>query len=99
SDHSIEPRLSASLEASQLSGIAGMSMLTATAQHPVPFADRVVPRRSAGSFFAELGDDPATDDSEAVSRAMLREALDSLVLLFERVVPGMRGSILPVDVE
>ncbi|HEU4723635.1 MAG TPA: ATP-binding protein [Gemmatimonadaceae bacterium] len=97
SDHTIEPRLSAGIDASQLAGIAGLSILTATAQHPVPFADRVAPRRSTGSFFAELGDDPAADDSEATSRAMLREALDSLVTLIERVAPGMRGSVLLVD--
>jgi PAS domain S-box-containing protein len=97
SDHTIEPRLSAGIDASQLAGIAGLSILTATAQHPVPFADRVAPRRSTGSFFAELGDDPAADDSEAASRAMLREALTSLVTLIERVAPGMRGSVLLVD--
>ena len=97
SDHPFEPRLSAGLEASQLAGIAGLSILTATAQHPDPFADRIAPRRSSGSFFAELGDDPAVDDSEVVSLAMLREALASLVLLIERVAPGMRGSILLVD--
>ena len=97
SDHSAEPQLSTGIEASQLGGIAGLSILTATAQHPVPLADRVAPRRSSGSFFAELGDDPAADDSEAQSHAMLREALDSLVLLIERVAPGMRGSVLLVD--
>ena len=97
SEHSFEPRLSAGIEASQLAGIAGLSILTATAQHHVPFADRVAPRRSSGSFFAELGDDPAADDSEVVSLAMLREALASLVLLIERVAPGMRGSILLID--
>ena len=28
---------------------------------------------------------------------MLREALDALVLLIERVAPGMRGSVLLLD--
>ena len=97
SDHSVEPRLATDIDASQLAGIAGLSILTATAQHPVPLADRAAPRRSTGSFFAELGDDPAADDSEALSQAMLREALESLVLLIERVAPGMRGSVLLVD--
>ncbi|HKH92467.1 MAG TPA: ATP-binding protein [Gemmatimonadaceae bacterium] len=96
-DPSVTPRLSTGFDASQLSGIAGMSLLTATAQHQVPFADRVVARRPSGSFFADLGDDPAADDSEATSRAMLREALGSLVALIERVAPGMRGSVLLVD--
>ena len=96
-DHAVDSLLSASIDAPPLGGIAGMSMLTATAQHEVPFADRVVPRRQSGSFFADLGDDPAADDSEAVSRAMLREALDALILLMERVAPGMRGSVLFVD--
>ena len=34
---------------------------------------------------------------EAVSRAMLREALDALILLIERVAPGTHGSVLLVD--
>ena len=96
-DPSLAPRFSTGVDASELSGIAGMSLLTATNQHAVPFADRVIPRRQSGSFFADLGDDPATDDSEAASQAMLREALVSLVLLIERVAPGMRGSILLVN--
>ncbi|PYP76240.1 MAG: hypothetical protein DMD35_19160 [Gemmatimonadetes bacterium] len=96
-DHMVESQLSTGIDAPPLGSIAGMSVLTATAQHQVPFADRVVPRRPSGSFFAELGDDPAADDSEAVSRAMLREALDALILLIERVAPGMRGSVLLVD--
>jgi PAS domain S-box-containing protein len=97
SDHLIESHVLAGIDAPPLGSIAGMSMLTATAQHQVPFADRIVPRRPSGSFFAELGDDPATDDSEAVSRAMLREALDALILLIERVAPGTQGSVLLVD--
>jgi PAS domain S-box-containing protein len=96
-DHMVESQLLAGVEAPPLGSIAGMSVLTATAQHQVPFADRIVPRRPSGSFFADLGDDPAADDSESVSRAMLREALDSLVLLMERVAPGMHGSVLLVD--
>jgi PAS domain S-box-containing protein len=97
SDHLIESQLLAGVDAPPLGNIAGMSVLTATAQHQVPFADRVVPRRGSGSFFAELGDDPATDDSETVSRAMLREALDALILLIERVAPGTHGSVLLVE--
>src|SRR6185295_12781955 len=97
SDHLIESHLLAGVDAPPLGNIAGMSVLTATAQHQVPFADRVVPRRQSGSFFAELGDDPASDDSETVSRAMLREALDALILLIERVAPGTYGSVLLVD--
>jgi len=97
SDHLVESHVLAGVDAPPLGSIAGMSMLTATAQHHVPFADRVVPRRQSGSFFAELGDDPAADDSETVSRAMLREALDALILLIERVAPGMHGSVLLVD--
>jgi two-component system, sensor histidine kinase and response regulator len=97
SDHLVESQILAGVDAPPLGSIAGMSMLTATAQHHVPFADRVVPRRQSGSFFAELGDDPAADDSESVSRAMLREALDALILLIERVAPGTHGSVLLVD--
>jgi PAS domain S-box-containing protein len=97
SDHWVESQILAGVDAPPLGSIAGMSMLTATAQHHVPFADRVVPRRQSGSFFAELGDDPAADDSESVSRAMLREALDALILLIERVAPGTHGSVLLVD--
>jgi len=97
SEHMVESHLLAGVDAPPLGSIAGMSVLTATAQHHVPFADRVVPRRPSGSFFAELGDDPAADDSEAVSRAMLREALDALILLIERVAPGTQGSVLLVD--
>ena len=97
SEHLVESHLLAGVDAPPLGSIAGMSVLTATAQHHVPFADRVVTRRPSGSFFAELGDDPAADDSEAVSRAMLREALDALILLIERVAPGTRGSVLLVD--
>jgi PAS domain S-box-containing protein len=97
SDHLVESQLLAGIEAPPLGSIAGMSVLTATAQHQVPFADRVVPRRPSGSFFAELGDDPAADDSETESRTMLREALDALILLIERVAPGTRGSVLLVD--
>ena len=84
SEHMVESHLLAGVDAPPLGSIAGMSVLTATAQHHVPFADRIVPRRPSGSFFAELGDDPAADDSEAVSRAMLREALDAAPELLEQ---------------
>jgi PAS domain S-box-containing protein len=97
SDHLIESHVLAGVDAPPLGSIAGMSVLTATAQHQVPFADRIVQRRPSGSFFAELGDDPAADDTEAQSRAMLREALDALILLIERVAPGTKGSVLLVD--
>jgi hypothetical protein len=97
SDHLIESHVLAGVDAPPLGSIAGMSVLTATAQHQVPFADRIVQRRPSGSFFAELGDDPAADDTEAPSRAMLREALDALILLIERVAPGTKGSVLLVD--
>ena len=43
SDHLIESHLLAGVDAPPLGNIAGMSVLTATAQHQVPFADRVVP--------------------------------------------------------
>ncbi|MGQ0712874.1 MAG: ATP-binding protein [Gemmatimonadaceae bacterium] len=39
----------------------------------------------------------AAEEAEAKSRAMLRSSLESLILLIERVSPGMRGSVLLLD--
>ncbi|HJU90378.1 MAG TPA: ATP-binding protein [Gemmatimonadaceae bacterium] len=51
-----------------------------------------------GAFAVEMGGlASASVDAESASTAMLREALDSLVRLIERVAPGMRGSILLLD--
>ena len=95
SESQLQARLGSATDPARLAGIPSLAL---TGQHSVPFADRAAPRRATGSFFAELGDDPAADDSEAASRAMLREALDSLVTLIERVAgPGMRGSVLLLD--
>ena len=94
SESQLQARLGSATDPARLAGIPSLAL---TGQHVVPYADRAAPRRATGSFFAELGDDPAADDSEATSRAMLREALDSLVTLIERVAPGMRGSVLLLD--
>src|SRR5206468_3796024 len=84
SESQLEARLGSSTDPARLAGFPSLAL---TGQHVVPYADRTAPRRATGSFFAELGDDPATDDSELASLAMLREALDSLVTLIERVAP------------
>ena len=95
SESQLQARLGSATDPARLAGIPSLSL---TGQHSIPYADRAAPRRVTGSFFAELGDDPAADDSEASSRAMLREALDSLVVLIERVAgAGMRGSVLLLD--
>src|SRR4051812_531566 len=94
SESQLEARLGASTDPARLAGFPSLAL---TGQHVIPYADRSPPRRATGSFFAELGDDPAADDSEATSRAMLREALHSLVTLIERVAPGTRGSVLLLD--
>jgi PAS domain S-box-containing protein len=94
SESQLEARLGASTDPARLAGFPSLAL---TGQHVIPYADRSPSRRATGSFFAELGDDPAADDSEATSRAMLREALHSLVTLIERVAPGTRGSVLLLD--
>jgi PAS domain S-box-containing protein len=94
SESQLQARLGSATDPARLAGIPSLAL---TGQHSVPYADRAAPRRATGSFFAELGDDPAADDSESASRVMLREALDSLVTLIERVAPGMRGSVLLLD--
>jgi PAS domain S-box-containing protein len=95
SESQLQGRLGSATDPARLAGTPSLAL---TGQHTVPFADRAAPRRATGSFFAELGDDPAADDSESASRAMLREALDSLVTLIERVAGrGMRGSVLLLD--
>jgi PAS domain S-box-containing protein len=95
SESQLQARLGSATDPARLAGFPSLSL---TGQHSIPYADRAAPRRVTGSFFAELGDDPAADDSEAASRGMLREALDSLVILIERVAgSGMRGSVLLLD--
>ena len=43
------------------------------------------------------GTSPTLADAEQASQAMLRDSLDALVRLTERVSPGMRGSVLLLD--
>jgi PAS domain S-box-containing protein len=41
--------------------------------------------------------EPTADDLEARSQAMLRDSLETLIKLIERVSPGMRGSVLLLE--
>ena len=58
--------------------------------------DREITRFSTPMLLAELGDS-VHEESEHSSSEMLREGLEMLVRLIERVAPGMRGSVLLLD--
>src|SRR5688500_8179405 len=43
------------------------------------------------------GTSPTLADAEQASQQMLRDSLDTLIRLIERISPGMRGSVLLLD--
>jgi len=62
--------------------------------------DRELARPYATHLDIDLGEDAEqAAQEESASRAVLRESLETLIRLIERVAPGMRGSVLLLDAD